>query len=225
MSPTSRGPTLLPLRVGGEFRPPSYDRDVPPHAERTPRAVRPVEPAGPKKKGITPGAWEEARNLVWKHRKRLAFGLFLMLVNRLAGLVLPTTTKYLMDDVITKGHWDLLPKLAFAAGAATLVDAGDRLCKLAGPRRRRAAGDHRDAQGRRGARHAPADRLLRFDEDRHPDLADHDRRRRHPESGRHRTGAADRIDSHGGHRAWRAPLSQLEIDDWSRSSSWARSAA
>jgi ABC-type multidrug transport system fused ATPase/permease subunit len=46
-----------------------------------------------------------------------------MLINRLAGLVLPTTTKYLMDDVITQGHWDLLPKLAFAAGGATLVDA------------------------------------------------------------------------------------------------------
>src|SRR4051794_29190504 len=46
-----------------------------------------------------------------------------MLINRLAGLVLPTTTKYLMDDVITKGHWDLLPTLALAAGAATLVDA------------------------------------------------------------------------------------------------------
>src|SRR5262245_29193403 len=47
-----------------------------------------------------------------------------MLINRLSGLVLPTTTKYLMDDVITKGHWDLLPTLAMAAGAATLVDAG-----------------------------------------------------------------------------------------------------
>src|SRR6476619_3381679 len=46
-----------------------------------------------------------------------------MLVNRLSGLVLPTTTKYLMDDVISKGHWELLPKLAFATGAATLVDA------------------------------------------------------------------------------------------------------
>ena len=97
---------------------------MPPHPERTPRTVRPVDPAASKKKGITPGAWEEARDLVWKHRKRLAFGMFLMLVNRLAGLVLPTTTKYLMDDVITRGNWDLLPKLAMATGAATLVDAG-----------------------------------------------------------------------------------------------------
>ena len=94
---------------------------MPPHAERIPKTGR---PASPPKKGITPGAWEEARALIWKHRKRLAFGLFLMLINRLAGLVLPTTTKFLMDDVITKGNWDLLPKLALAAGSATLVDAG-----------------------------------------------------------------------------------------------------
>src|SRR4051794_10306923 len=46
-----------------------------------------------------------------------------MLINRLSGFVLPTTTKYLMDDVITQGHWDLLPTLALAAAAATIVDA------------------------------------------------------------------------------------------------------
>ena len=64
-----------------------------------------------KKKAFTEGAWQEARELVWKHRKRLAFGLVLMLINRLSGLVLPTTTKYLMDDVISQGHWELLPTL------------------------------------------------------------------------------------------------------------------
>ena len=94
------------------------------HPERTPRAS--VAPAGaPKapKKAFTAGAWEEARGLVWAHRKRLTLGLSLMFVNRLSGLVLPTTTKYLMDDVIGKGHWDLLPKLALAVGVATTVDA------------------------------------------------------------------------------------------------------
>ena len=72
---------------------------------------------------MTAGAWEEARGLIWAHRNRLALGLGLMLINRLSGFVLPTTTKYLMDDVIQQGHWDLLPKLALAAGAATIVDA------------------------------------------------------------------------------------------------------
>src|SRR5216110_3086265 len=88
------------------------------------RAADPNNTKDAKKKKIGTGAWEEARGLVWKHRKRLAVGLGLMIVNRLAGLVLPTTTKYLMDDVITQGHWELLPTLALAAGAATAVDAG-----------------------------------------------------------------------------------------------------
>src|SRR5262245_40300585 len=80
-------------------------------------------PAGREKKKISSGALEEAKALVWAHRKRLTLGLVLMVINRLSGLVLPTTSKYLMDDVISKGNWDLLPKLALIAGAATLVDA------------------------------------------------------------------------------------------------------
>src|SRR5712692_7204464 len=75
------------------------------------------------KKRLTAGAWEEARALVWAHRKRLGIGLSLMVVNRLAGLVLPTTSKYLMDDVVGKQNWSLLPTLALAVGAATLVES------------------------------------------------------------------------------------------------------
>jgi ABC-type multidrug transport system fused ATPase/permease subunit len=95
-----------------------------PHPERTPRsAVAADAPKSPKKKAFTAGAWEEARGLIWIHRKRLALGLGLMLINRLSGFVLPASTKYLMDDVVAKGHWDLLPKLAMAVGAAAIVDA------------------------------------------------------------------------------------------------------
>ena len=71
---------------------------------------------------LSPDAWEEARALIWKHRVRLGIGLAVMIVNRLAGLVMPATTKYLMDDVIGQGHWDLLPKLAMITAAATIVD-------------------------------------------------------------------------------------------------------
>ena len=46
-----------------------------------------------------------------------------MLINRLAGLVLPTSSKFLIDDVIGRGRAELLLPLALAAGAATLVDA------------------------------------------------------------------------------------------------------
>ena len=45
-----------------------------------------------KKTAITSGAWEEARALVWQHRHRLALGMGIMVINRLAGLVLPWTS-------------------------------------------------------------------------------------------------------------------------------------
>src|SRR5260221_6493776 len=78
----------------------------------------------PKKKRITAGdAWRDARELIWAHRYRLALGMVLMIVNRLVGLVLPTSSKYLIDDVILKHRSELLIPLALAAGAATLIQA------------------------------------------------------------------------------------------------------
>jgi len=66
-------------------------------------------------------AWPEARALIWKHRRSLAFGLALMLVNRLAGLVLPASSKYLIDDVLGKRELAKLVPLALAVGGATVV--------------------------------------------------------------------------------------------------------
>jgi len=68
-------------------------------------------------------AWGDARELVWAHRRRLALGAVLMIVNQAMGLVLPASTKYLIDGVIVKGRADLLWKIALVAGAATLVQA------------------------------------------------------------------------------------------------------
>ncbi|MCC6990900.1 MAG: ABC transporter ATP-binding protein [Acidobacteria bacterium] len=65
----------------------------------------------------------EARLLIHQHRGRLVTGLVLMLVSRLAGLVLPSSAKYVIDDVIGKGRHDLLLPIALAAGAATIVQA------------------------------------------------------------------------------------------------------
>jgi subfamily B ATP-binding cassette protein MsbA len=77
-----------------------------------------------KKKKITPAdAWRDARELVWAHRYRLALGMFIMIVNRLAGLVLPASSKYVIDEVVIKHRSQLLVPLALAAGAATLVQA------------------------------------------------------------------------------------------------------
>ena len=77
-----------------------------------------------KKWKLTPAtAWRDARELVWAHRYRLALGMFLMLINRLMGLVLPASSKYLIDDVILKQQGNLLVPLAVAAGVATLIQA------------------------------------------------------------------------------------------------------
>jgi len=76
-----------------------------------------------KKKVSLSSAWQDARELIWIHRYRLTLGLFLMLVNRLVGLVLPASSKFLIDEVIIKQRGELLLTLAAVAGAATLVQA------------------------------------------------------------------------------------------------------
>ncbi|MGH9929491.1 MAG: ABC transporter ATP-binding protein [Pyrinomonadaceae bacterium] len=77
-----------------------------------------------KKKRITlSSAWSDARELIWAHRYRLALGMLIMIVNRLAGLVLPTSSKYVIDEVVLKHRSQLLLPLALAAGAATVVQA------------------------------------------------------------------------------------------------------
>jgi ABC-type multidrug transport system fused ATPase/permease subunit len=65
----------------------------------------------------------DALDLVRARKGRLTLGLFLMAINRLSGLVLPYTTKYLLDDVIGKGNRQLLWQLVLAAGVATIIQA------------------------------------------------------------------------------------------------------
>ena len=85
---------------------------------------RETPPETPKKKQLEAAAvWREARELVWARRGRIGLGLSLMLVNRLAGLVLPASSKYLIDDVAGKGRAELLVPLALVAGGATFVQA------------------------------------------------------------------------------------------------------
>ncbi len=61
------------------------------------------------------------RDFVWPRRGLLSLGLVLILINRLAGLVLPGATKYLIDDVVQKRNMALLWPIVGAAGAAVLV--------------------------------------------------------------------------------------------------------
>ena len=80
-------------------------------------------PPDPSKKINYGRAWAEARRLIWRHRRSLGIGLAVMLVNRLTGLVLPASSKYLIDDVLGKHRGDLLVPLAAAAAVAVIVQA------------------------------------------------------------------------------------------------------
>src|SRR3954465_7562444 len=92
-------------------------------AGRSPLAARADDPAKKKKVDYT-NAWQEARVLILARSGRLTLGLVLMLISRAAGLVLPASSKYLIDDVIGKRQVELLVPLALAAGAATIIQAG-----------------------------------------------------------------------------------------------------
>ncbi|MCC6327307.1 MAG: ABC transporter ATP-binding protein, partial [Acidobacteria bacterium] len=79
-------------------------------------------PDKPKKKKINySSAWIEARQIVWRARWRLLFGSILMLISRLAGMVLPASTKFIGDEIFTKGHYELIKWIALAIGISTLV--------------------------------------------------------------------------------------------------------
>jgi ABC-type multidrug transport system fused ATPase/permease subunit len=101
----------------------------------------------PHKATFSPGAWQEARALVYAHRRRLGLGLALLLVNRLAGFVLPASPKWVIDRVIAQHHPELLLPLALVAGLATLVQAatGYGLSQVLGVAAQRAITDMRRA--------------------------------------------------------------------------------
>ena len=66
-------------------------------------------------------AWPLLKELVRPRRKLLALGFGLMLINRVAGLVLPGSTKFLVDNVILKHQIRLLGPLVLGVLAATII--------------------------------------------------------------------------------------------------------
>jgi ABC-type multidrug transport system fused ATPase/permease subunit len=83
-----------------------------------------AEPEKKPKKKITLGvAWREARELIWRYRSRMALGFLIMLVNQVAGLVLPASSKFLIDNVIKGGQRHLLLPIALAVLGATVIQA------------------------------------------------------------------------------------------------------
>ena len=61
--------------------------------------------------------------IIWPRRRLVLFGLVLILMNRLAGLVLPIATRPLIDDVIATGDLPGLFRLLGAVALAVVVQA------------------------------------------------------------------------------------------------------
>ena len=96
-----------------------------PHsAERSPSAKHSREKAAtPKRKQSERirEIWPDLREMILPRRKLLALGLALMIINRLSGMVLPYSTRYLVDNVVGKHQIALLTPLVLTVLGATLI--------------------------------------------------------------------------------------------------------
>ncbi len=79
--------------------------------------VKPKPPAIQQIRGALPELW----SLIRPRKGLMAVGLVLMAINRVAGLVLPASTKFLVDDVILKKHTWRLHQILIAVIAATII--------------------------------------------------------------------------------------------------------
>jgi len=63
------------------------------------------------------------KSIVWPRRKLLFVGLILIVISRLASLILPGASKYLMDDVIVNKDFDMLYKIILWVASAIIIQA------------------------------------------------------------------------------------------------------
>jgi ABC-type bacteriocin/lantibiotic exporter with double-glycine peptidase domain len=63
------------------------------------------------------------KTIIWPRRKQLLIGLLLIVISRLAGLVLPGASKYLVDDVIPSNDFELLTWLIIAVVVAVIIQS------------------------------------------------------------------------------------------------------
>jgi subfamily B ATP-binding cassette protein MsbA len=63
------------------------------------------------------------KTIIWPRRRHLFFGLFLIIISRLSGLVLPGASKLLIDNVIPSNDLDLLKWLVLGVVAAITIQA------------------------------------------------------------------------------------------------------
>ena len=106
-------------------------------------------------------AWHELRSLLGRHRSYIIGGIILTLVSRLAGLVLPGSTRYFIDHILVDRRSDMLLPLAGVIVLATIVQAsaGSALSRILGIAAQRAVADMR----RKLAAHVMRLPIARFD--------------------------------------------------------------
>ena len=96
-------------------------------AERSPRAgsARAGQSDVPKRKPNLKKLWPQIWTLVAPRKWLLVGGMCLMAVNRVAGLVLPFTSKPLLDKVLspTNAHPEMLPRIIVLVFSAMIVQA------------------------------------------------------------------------------------------------------
>lgn len=63
------------------------------------------------------------KTIIWPRKNQLFLGLFLIIISRLSGLILPGASKYLIDDVIPSNDLDMLKWLVIIVVAAITVQA------------------------------------------------------------------------------------------------------
>ncbi len=107
------------MSITSNFGPPSMpsgDRATRGPGRATVAGLSAERPKPPLKK-VLPEVWK----LVHPRRWLLAGGFALMIVNRASGLILPASTKYLIDDVMDKRQIGLLPLIVGAVILATIL--------------------------------------------------------------------------------------------------------
>ncbi len=94
------------------------------HGDR--RAARQGDVPAPKKPKLSQSErlrelWPDIREMILPRRKIFALGFLLMVINRLCALVLPGSTKFLIDNIIGKKQAQWLVPLVSAVLAATVI--------------------------------------------------------------------------------------------------------
>src|SRR5271154_321489 len=103
-----------PSSFGGGMK--AVDRPSRGTGKATTAALTAARPK-PQLKKVLPEVWQ----LVKPRRLLLGGSFLLMIINRASGLILPASTKYLIDNVMGKHQMHLLPIIVGVVVAATIL--------------------------------------------------------------------------------------------------------